>query len=49
MSNETEAREDKKGAGVKFPPPLILSLAIVGGGVALGYLYPVGLGVPAAL
>jgi protein-S-isoprenylcysteine O-methyltransferase Ste14 len=47
-SKETEAREDKKGAGVKFPPPLVLLLAIAAGFV-VDYLYPVSLGVPAAL
>ncbi|PCJ23434.1 MAG: hypothetical protein COA96_11835 [SAR86 cluster bacterium] len=36
---------DKKGAAVKFPPPLIFVILIFLG-VGLGYILPVGLGVP---
>ena len=49
MTDESEStvEEDPKGAAVRFPPPLIfLILLLVGAGV--DYLWPVGLGVPAA-
>ncbi|HJO12388.1 MAG: isoprenylcysteine carboxylmethyltransferase family protein [Gammaproteobacteria bacterium] len=48
MNDEAETQEDKKGAGVKFPPPFILLAAIVAG-LILDYLYPLSLGVPQAL
>ena len=36
---------DKKGAGVKFPPPLIFVLLIIVG-LALDYIWPLGMSIP---
>ena len=41
-------QEDQKGAAVRFPPPAIFVLLIFAG-LGIDYLFPVGLGVPAAL
>lgn len=43
-----EEASDKKGAGVKFPPPLIFLLLIFIG-IALDYLWPVGMGIPESI
>lgn len=44
--NETsDETTDKKGAGVKFPPPLIFVLLIIVG-LALDYIWPLGMGIP---
>lgn len=43
--NKTSAETtDKKGAGVKFPPPLIFVL-LIGVGLALDYVWPLGMGI----
>jgi len=39
--------KDKKGAAVRFSPPLIFVILIFAGGLA-GYYWPVGMGVPAS-
>lgn len=45
--NDVSQVDDAKGAGVKFPPPLIfLILILIGGGI--DYLYPVGMGIAAS-
>lgn len=49
--NEIEASAettDKKGAGVKFPPPLIFVFLIIAG-LALDYIWPLGMGIPGSV
>ena len=45
---KSDRTTDKKGAGVKFPPPFIFILLILAG-AGLDYLWPVGVGLPESI